>query len=187
MFGPWPAPLLFRNALTLAFVPVLLLMLTAAAQLSGIFNGSLTTTVNGSNWFDSANGKVPAGYGNSNTSGTNIPLSDTSTEFGAADDFTKVEVDLQSDGSVLLTTKVTPGADQVLTGFAPLANTITITSDAFKNYKIIQLQDVANTTKSPSTATLNGTTLTITTSAGAVVTKNTTYVVKWQLYVSAAP
>jgi hypothetical protein len=168
-----------------------LALLPAAAQLSGNFSGSLTTAVNGSNWFDSTNGKVPlSGYGNSNTTGSNIPMA-VIPEFGATDGVNTVEVNLTTDGDVTLTIQVTPGSG-VLTGYSSLPYTIDIKGDSLKNYKFIQPDTKnANLTIKP-VATLSNITLNIKTSAGPVLAggpnlNTTTYVAKWKLYVSAAP
>lgn len=156
-------------------------MHTAAAHLAGTYNGSLNTAGNTTNWFDPANGKVPAGYGNSNGP-NNIPVEMNVTEFGADDGINLVTLDFHHDGHTTLRIYVTPPATAVLTGYSPAIYTIRIKSDTFKRYKAIKKHEYNMTTRPD--ASFSGDTLTIQTYPQTAVTVPTMLQAEWHLYVS---
>lgn len=83
-----------------------------AAGLDGTAVTGSLRFVGNTNFFDPANNRVPAGYGNS-SSATNVTIADPGVEFGFADQFSRITADFAGT-RLTITETVLSGTDAVL-------------------------------------------------------------------------
>jgi MYXO-CTERM domain-containing protein len=114
--------------------------------------GGLTFGGGGTNYFDPANGYVPAGFLNSSPGGPTVVIADPAVEFGFADGANSITADFTGTALTVTDVRTTIG------GLAPFA--MTFTNAAFAGLPLIESSDTFP--GAGVTASLSGTALKLT-------------------------